>query len=80
MGNPVAINSVVDDPAARENPTRRKSRILSIYIVHIGMFIFSLGFSIVLTGVYPYMIQVCLDLGTSGVHKEGNSQKVTNTG
>lgn len=42
----------------RETNAQRRARILSIYIVHIGMFIFSLGFSIVLTGVYPYMKQV----------------------
>ena len=30
----------------------------SIYIIHFAMLIFSLGFSIILTGVFPYLRQV----------------------
>ncbi|TRY68880.1 hypothetical protein TCAL_11023 [Tigriopus californicus] len=48
----------------RETKSQRRARILSIYIVHIGMFIFSLGFSIVLTGVYPYMKQLLPNFGS----------------
>jgi len=40
---------------ALETPSERKTRILSLYIVHIGMLVFSLGYSIVLTGVLPYL-------------------------
>jgi len=38
-----------------ETPSQRKSRIRSLYIVHIAMLVFSLGFSIVLTGILPYL-------------------------
>lgn len=44
--------------AANEDPGARVARMRSIWIVHGGMLIFSLGFSIILTGVYPYMKQV----------------------
>ena len=37
----------------------RRARIRSLYIVHAGMFVFMLGYSIILTGVYPYMRQAC---------------------
>jgi len=39
----------------RRRVTERKSRMLSLYIVHFCMMIFSLGYSIVLTGVLPYL-------------------------
>jgi len=45
-----------------ENLAERRSRLRSIYIIHFAMFIFSLGFSIILTGVYPYLKQVCFVL------------------
>jgi hypothetical protein len=37
-----------------ETPAERKSRLISLYIVHSAMLVFSLGFSIVLTGIVPY--------------------------
>ena len=46
-----------EDPIG-EDPSERKSRMRSIYIIHFAMLIFSLGFSIILTGVYPYLKQV----------------------
>ncbi len=52
--------SDIPDEAALETPAQRKARIRSLYIVHFGMFIFMLGYSIILTGVYPYMEQVKL--------------------
>jgi hypothetical protein len=36
-----------------ETPAERKSRLISLYIVHSAMLVFSLGFSIVLTGIIP---------------------------
>ena len=42
-----------------ETPAQRRARHISIWIVHCGMFIFALGFSVVITGVYPYMKLVC---------------------
>ena len=36
----------------------RRSRLKSLWIAHVTLFIFSTGFSIVLTGIYPYMKQV----------------------
>ena len=38
-----------------ETPKEKKQRIISLYIVHFCMMIFSLGYSIVLTGVLPYL-------------------------
>jgi len=38
-----------------ETQSERRTRILSLYIVHMGMLVFSLGYSIVLTGVLPYL-------------------------
>ena len=38
-----------------ERPEERKKRLISLYIVHTCMLIFSLGYSIVLTGVLPYL-------------------------
>jgi hypothetical protein len=34
-----------------ETPAERRSRLVSLYIVHAAMLVFSLGFSIVLTGI-----------------------------
>lgn len=38
-----------------ETPEEKKKRVMSLYIVHTCMLIFSLGYSIVLTGVLPYL-------------------------
>ena len=46
------------EDAANESKSQRRARLRSLYIVHLGMFIFMLGYSIILTGVYPYMRQV----------------------
>ena len=46
---------------ANETAAMRAKRMRSIRIAHVGMFIFGLGFSIVITGVYPYMIQLFPD-------------------
>jgi hypothetical protein len=35
-----------------ETPAERRSRLVSLYIVHAAMLVFSLGFSIVLTGLF----------------------------
>ncbi len=51
-------NSALAALAASEDPSRRKARTRSLWIAHGALCIFSLGFSIVLTGVYPYMKQV----------------------
>jgi len=41
-----------------ETPEEAKERWRSIYIVYFTMFLMSLGFSIVLTGVWPYLDKV----------------------
>eukprot|EP00096_Caligus_rogercresseyi_P012650 TRINITY_DN5369_c0_g1_i1.p2 TRINITY_DN5369_c0_g1~~TRINITY_DN5369_c0_g1_i1.p2 ORF type:complete len:166 (+),score=27.25 TRINITY_DN5369_c0_g1_i1:78-575(+) len=41
-----------------ESSEARKGRIRSLYVVHVSMLVFSLGFSINLTGVFPYMKQL----------------------
>ena len=43
-----------------ETRDERKSRIRSIWIIYIEMFIFAISFSIVITGVLPYLRQVSL--------------------
>jgi hypothetical protein len=39
----------------KNDVTDRRSRIRSLYIVHVSMLIFSLGNSIIFTGVWPYL-------------------------
>ena len=38
-----------------ESSSERRSRLRSIYIVHGAMLVFALGYSIILTGVLPYL-------------------------
>ena len=45
-------------PLELESQTEKKVRYRSIRIGQVALLIFSIGFSIVLTGVYPYMTQV----------------------
>lgn len=46
------------DLSALETPEERKLRLRSLWICHIVTFVFSLSFSIVFTGVFPYLQQV----------------------
>lgn len=46
------------DPQEAETAEAKKARYRSIRIAQLTMFIFATGFSIVLTGVYPYMKEV----------------------
>ncbi len=63
MGRRLSAMEIDDSPLPTvETPEAKRRRIRSIQIVHFGMFIFGLGFSIVITGVYPYMIQVLVIL------------------
>ena len=57
-------NAPSDANLPKEDPTIRRARLRSVWIAHVGMFIFSLGFSIVLTGVYPYMKQLLPSLSS----------------
>lgn len=41
-----------------ETEAEKKERWRSIYIVYFTMFLMSLGFSIILTGVWPYLDKV----------------------
>lgn len=43
-----------------ENATERRERWRSVYIIYFTMFQMSLGFSIVLTGVWPYLDKASL--------------------
>jgi hypothetical protein len=45
-------------PQEVETPEEKRVRMWSIRIVQVAMLIFSIGFSIILTGVFPYMKQV----------------------
>lgn len=42
-----------------ETEEEYKDRWRSIYVIYFTMFLMSLGFSIVLTGVWPYLDKVC---------------------
>ena len=41
-----------------ETAAERKARMISLWLIHAQMFIYALSFSIVLTGVFPYLLQV----------------------
>ena len=43
---------------ALETDSERKERIRSLWIIYFTMFLISLGFSIVLTGIWPYLDKV----------------------
>ena len=44
--------------AEDETGAERKSRMISLWLIHVQMFIYALSFSIILTGVFPYLLQV----------------------
>ena len=46
------------DSSTRETGDEKRVRVRSLWIMNIEIFIFALGFSIVLTGVLPYLKQV----------------------
>ena len=48
------------DLSELETPEERKLRIRGLWICHVVTFVFSLSFSIVFTGVFPYLQQVTL--------------------
>ena len=48
------------DTEKLETTDERKIRIRSIWVIYIETFIFALSFSIVITGVFPYLKQVSL--------------------
>lgn len=50
-----------DEPAQPilETDKEREERQLSLWIIYFTMFLISLGFSIVLTGIWPYLDKVC---------------------
>jgi hypothetical protein len=41
-----------------ETPQEKTERVVSIRIIYFTMFLMSLGFSIILTGVWPYLDKV----------------------
>lgn len=43
-----------------ETEKEKKERFWSLRIVYFTMFLISLGFSIVLTGIWPYLDKVCI--------------------
>ena len=46
------------DLSELETPFERKLRLRGLWICHVVTFVFSLSFSIVFTGVFPYLQQV----------------------
>lgn len=56
----VAHSSVLpNDDDGLETPAEYAQRWRSIRIIYFTMFMMSLGFSVVLTGVWPYLDKVC---------------------
>lgn len=41
-----------------ETPDERRTRLLSLRIIYFTMFLMTLGFSIILTGIWPYLDKV----------------------
>ena len=61
--NNAGENHLLEDVLKKEKPFQddvgdSKQRKMSLYIAHASLFIVSMGFSTVLTGVYPYMKQL----------------------
>lgn len=54
----VSADQELRPPLERETEAEKKLRYRSIRIAHLTMFTFSVGFSVVLTGVYPYLKEV----------------------
>lgn len=48
----------VDNKQILETDSERKERVFSLRIIYFTMFLISLGFSIVLTGIWPYLDKV----------------------
>jgi len=59
--------SVREEPDDLETPEEKSERWVSIRIIYFTMFLMSLGFSIILTGVWPYLDKasnICSSNGT----------------
>lgn len=50
--------NIHEEPDDLETPQERRARWNSIRIIYFTMFLMSLGFSIILTGVWPYLDKV----------------------
>ena len=69
MTNPVDEQILVQQPKHPqdvETSEEKKIRYRSIRIAQLAMFIFATGFSVILTGVYPYMKEVSFDFNNPG--------------
>ena len=44
-----------------ETAKEKRQRIISLYIVHTSMFVFALGNSVIMMGVWPYLqaVRIC---------------------
>jgi hypothetical protein len=54
--------TINNDIVNRETEDEKRARIRSLWVINIQTFIFALSFSIVITGVLPYLRQVTIDL------------------
>ena len=64
MTNPIDQQILIQQPKHPqdvETSEEKKIRYRSIRIAQLAMFIFATGFSVILTGVYPYMKEVRFD-------------------
>lgn len=48
-------------PIILETDEEKRDRMWSLRIIYFTMFLISLGFSIVLTGIWPYLDKVCMN-------------------
>ena len=53
-----------------ETPKEKRQRMISLYIVHTSMFVFALGNSVIMMGVWPYLqaVREMLNLFISILH------------
>lgn len=57
----LSANDDVEDsnkPQILETEVEKKARLLSLRIIYFTMFLMTLGFSIILTGIWPYLDKV----------------------
>lgn len=58
--NPITADDVETSKGTQvlETDDEKKTRLLSLKIIYFTMFLMTLGFSIILTGIYPYLDKV----------------------
>lgn len=55
------VDKSANEVHSLETDNERHERFCSLKIIYFTMFLISLGFSIVLTGIWPYLDKVCIE-------------------